>query len=71
MAALYKALAPLGFTPRQVDELEMWECAVILGVEADSGSDLISQRLAAARGEAPPPDVPPTPDAVILSLPRT
>lgn len=48
----------------------MWECAVILGVEADSGSDLIRQRIAASRGGAAMPDVPATPDAVILNLPR-
>jgi hypothetical protein len=59
-----------GFTPRQVDDLEMWECAVLLGIEAEPGADdLMAQRIAAQRDGAPMPDVPPTAPDVMASLP--
>lgn len=31
LALLYEAMATRGFTPREVDELELWECAAVLG----------------------------------------
>ena len=79
--ALYREFASnLGWTPRQVDTLEVWEAARLLGVpddrpaipaarlvtyegDGDGGkpsSTLVAQmhaaRLAAARGQQPPPD---------------
>ncbi|MBV6448517.1 hypothetical protein [Nitrosomonas sp.] len=72
-ASLYRAMAATaGFTPRQVDELALWECAAVLGVgwgdaastRRGGGQDsfaarskaLIRRRLAHARGQAPPPE---------------
>lgn len=61
-----------GMSPRDVDELTLWECAVALGcmtdptgekaIEANRKSrsmDLIRQRIAASKGEGPAPEVQP------------
>jgi hypothetical protein len=71
-AALYKALADArGLHPRQVDRLEVWECAVLLGVEAGGGRNLIAERIRWHREGGPMPEIDPTPPAVIAALPHT
>lgn len=50
--------------------MELWECAVLLGVGPATGGDLIRQRIAASRGEGPMPDVPVTPPDLIANLPK-
>jgi hypothetical protein len=58
------------FGPREVDGFEFWECAVLLGVGPATGSDLIRQRIAAARGEGPEPEIPVTPPDLMERLPK-
>lgn len=63
---LYRVCAQMGFTPREVDEMELWEVATILGIEGGSaggglsGDDLLAARVRAAKtGEAMPEAAPP------------
>jgi hypothetical protein len=41
-AVLYRALAPMGYGPREVDQLEIWEIAVMLGVDAEGARNAVS-----------------------------
>lgn len=67
-APLYDAASQRGFTPQAVDEMEIWQLASVLGLAREPDPtdrqapqrDLIAERVAAARGEAPTPE----PDAV-------
>jgi hypothetical protein len=61
---MYEAMGAHGFGPREVDGMELWEAAAILGVNhaepatatAPTGPrDLVAERLAAKAGLAPPP----------------
>ncbi|HLF69761.1 MAG TPA: hypothetical protein VI541_02260 [Actinomycetota bacterium] len=47
-------MAKLQFSPRQVDEMEFWEVAKILGVE-ETSEDPVYQRLKAYRGKGKMP----------------
>lgn len=74
LALLYEAMGTRGFTPREVDELELWECAAVLGqtrpeqpapaAAADPSLpefDPVAARIRAHEQGLPPPEpVPPS-----------
>lgn len=75
-ADLYHSMAPHGFTPRDVDGMEVWEAASVLGMHrpaaasatgSGQGRDLVAERLAfaAGRGPQPKPDAAPVDGQVI------
>lgn len=82
IAVLYAAMMDArSIGPREVDEMELWECAVALGVLADPtgengkeahrksrSAELIRQRIEAARNpDAPEPEVHPVnPDTLAV-----
>lgn len=68
-ADLYHAGARLGFSPLEIDEMEMWQIAAAFGTdyERDDGEgngsggvssnrDVLAERMAHARGEGPKPE---------------
>lgn len=72
-APLYHAAAQFGFGPREVDGMEVWQLASVLGMArpddeqgaTTNGRDLTAERVAAANGRAPKPEArPPDPSAV-------
>lgn len=57
------AMAKLGIPASVVDDMELWQLAAMLGVDIEtdsaalpSDSDILAARVAAARGERPPPE---------------
>lgn len=48
-AELYRAFARVGFTPSEVDGMEVWQAAVLLGSDVDSKDGSIADRMAAER----------------------
>lgn len=73
-APLYHAAGQLGFSPQEVDGMEVWQLASVLGLAQPSdkpgsaptgGRDLTAARIAAANGRAPKPEArPPDPQAI-------
>lgn len=57
-AGVYRECLKVGLTPREVDELELWEVAVALGADqADADPHaLLRARVAHAQGQAPKPE---------------
>lgn len=61
LAELYAVMAPMH--PREVDELELWECASLLGLHRpqepaeDPGPDLIAERVKAQQEGRPAPNL--------------
>lgn len=77
-ADLYCAGASLRLSPREVDDLDMWELAATLGMhrptsdtqQAGGKRDIVAERIAYAkgRGPRPEPDRPPPPDPRLASV---
>jgi hypothetical protein len=70
MASLYREMAKLGFSPSEVDGMEVWQAASLLGADLPDGAaaagamsdrEIIAARVAAERGEAPSLEPEPTP----------
>lgn len=68
-ANLYRSMAKVGMpNPRDVDQLYIWECAVLIGTDREDGQDegryahlhadirYRAARAAYESGEGPPPD---------------
>jgi hypothetical protein len=65
IADLYRAMLQVSptLTPPVVDELELWQCASLLGVEGTGPRDYTAERAAAIRAGRKPP----APEPVDLS----
>lgn len=63
-AQVYRECQKVGLTPREVDDMELWEIAVALGadrVDDDKPMDsraLLRARVAHAEGRGPKPEAP-------------
>lgn len=74
-APIYHAAAQMGFSPQEVDGMEVWQLASVLGLARPddkpgaptNGRDLTAARIAAANGRAPKPEArPPDPQALAV-----
>jgi len=76
-------MAQLGMSPPTVDEMYVWQAAVLLGADLpedattpdgtpasgdDDGRELLRQRVAHARGEGPKPEARPVDPAAVQAL---